>query len=220
MPEESVRKKSTRSTTRAPKKRAAATSRTAKPKDATKPRRTAAKKAPAKRVVKRAPKKTAEELEEEIFEAIEEMTPVRKAPTPIAETNASLAKSRRTLFIGVGVFAVLFMISAVVGLSDAGVVNVQSRFDERMVNASPEERAHLEEQQRAAAAARVPDGGLVPSGVPVEPVVPVMATTTDDLLASSTDAIASSTDALSTTTLDTLVPEPAVAGASSTEVVE
>ncbi len=220
MPEESVRKKRVVvSSTRTPKKRTTASSRTSRT-STTAPKKAVAKKVSTKRVTKK--KKLESIEEEEIFEEVEEneeevgAAPKRKAPTPLASTNASFAKSRRSALIGVVTFSLVLIVSAVIGLSDTGVVNVQSRIAERMASASPEERVRLEGQQRAQAAAQVPDGGLVPSGVSENQAESVVASSTD-VTASSTDATASSTDSMNASSTTSLVSEPeeTVAGASS-----
>jgi hypothetical protein len=121
--------------------------------------------------------------------------PRRKAPTPVAETNERAARSNILLYAGIGAFTVLLGVSAVIGFTDRGAINVQNLIESRMASASPEEKARLEQAQKATAN-NVPDGGLILSDTPDAPVVPVATSTPST--ASSTDATASSTEAVST----------------------
>ncbi len=164
-------------------------------------RKTAAKKTVRKAVgrtaaVKRAPRTKAPAVEEtESAPSTPAKRPRRKAPTPVAETKERAARSNVLLYAGIGVFAVLLALSAVIGFTDRGAINVQNLIESRMASATPEEKARLEQAQKATAN-NVPDGGLILSDTPDAPAAPVATSTPST--ASSTDATASSTEAVST----------------------
>lgn len=119
--------------------------------------------------------------------------PRRKAPT--SAVTPRTAKKSMALIIGSSVFVLFIGLSAIIGVTDKGAINVRGIIESRMASATPEERARLEQAQKATAN-NVPDGGLVASGIPEaapEPMATTTATTTPST-ASSTVATASSTD--------------------------
>jgi hypothetical protein len=124
-----------------------------------------------------------------------ESTPVarprRKAPTKVAATIVVDTRSKRIMYVGIGVFVLLFVAGTVIGFTDRGVINVKSIIETRILAASPEERARLEQAQKSTANNLV-DGGLIASGVPETPPEPVATTSAET--ATSTEAVASSTD--------------------------
>ncbi len=159
-------------------------------------RKTAAKKTVRKAVgrtaaVKRAPRtrRVVEEVTEEVSPTIRPSRARRKAPTVRMAEAPQAPRQNYFLYTGIAVCALLFGIGAAIGFSSDGAIDVGQIMNERIATASPEERARLEQAQRATAN-QVPDGGLVASDVQDDPV-PV-ATTTDGL-ASTTDALATST---------------------------
>jgi hypothetical protein len=174
-------------------------------------RKTAAKKTVRKAVgrtaaVKRAPRTKAllvEETESTPSPSAPVKRPRRKAPTPVAETKERAARSNVLLYTGAGVFVVLTVLSTIIGFTDRGAINVQSIIESRIAGATPEERARLEQAQKATAN-NVPDGGLVLSDTQAVPSAPVATTTPST--ASSTDALASTTEAAPSQT-DTLQPD-------------
>ncbi len=121
--------------------------------------------------------------------------PRRKAPT--LTITPRTADKRTGLYLGVGVFLFMFGISAAIGFTDEGAINVRGIIESRMASATPEERARLEQAQKATANS-LPDGGLMASGVPEAAPPPIATTTasTTPAAASSTEAAASSTDQL------------------------
>ena len=155
--------------------------------------KTAVKKTTRKRVVPegtvprvRAVRKTAE------------ASPVRKAPTRTAASmstevsSASRADSRKlkVTVIGVGLFALLLGVSALIGMSDKGELDVASAISQRKQNAGAEEKQALESVPTEQINPSAPNGGLVGMGAP-PPVVQVP------------EAIASSTELTATTTKTT-----------------
>ncbi len=120
------------------------------------------------------------------------VVPRRKAPTPTITPR--VVERRIGLYVGIGVFILMIGISAVIGFTDKGAINVRGIIESKMASATPEERARLERAQKATAN-NLPDGGLVASGVP-EATPPSIATTT----ASTTPPVASSTDATASST--------------------
>lgn len=163
MPEESVRKTAARKTVRKAVGRTAA--------------------------VTRAPRTRRTAPEEVVEVATKPARPRRKAPTAVAATRPAAPVKNYFLYTGIAVFVLLFGMGAILGLTSDGAIDVGSIMNERIAAASPEERARLEQAQRATAN-QVPDGGLIASGVP-ETAAP--ASTSTELTASSTDANASST---------------------------
>ncbi len=161
-------------------------------------RKTAAKKTVRKAVgrtaaVTRAPRtRTAPAVDSEEQVAAQPKRPRRKAPTPVAETTAQSKRNNRLLFVGVGIFVALFVLSAVIGFMDSGAINVRGIIESRMASATPEEKARLEQAQKATAN-NVPDGGLSLSETQTTPA-PIA--TTSPETASSTDASATSTEAV------------------------
>jgi hypothetical protein len=120
---------------------------------------------------------------------------VRKAPSravPAAASSRLAAAPRRgaPLLLGPVLFLIIVGISAGIGYSDHGSLDVPSAILERKQNATPEERAALESvptQQGNAA----PNGGLVATGKPQPEPSPVTASTTES--GTSTESTASST---------------------------
>ncbi|MFT7507200.1 MAG: hypothetical protein ACI92I_000340 [Acidimicrobiales bacterium] len=149
-------------------------------------KKTTRKVATRKAASKTAPRKTSSKTSSKTVTK----SAVRKAPTSVPETQ----KGKINVVVITGVVAFIFFVgvSVFVGVSGEGQISIKETIESQKEGASQEERDLIDtipvQQTRTA----VPDGGLVPSGVPVaepEPVVVV-----DDTVASSTDAVASSTD--------------------------
>lgn len=123
-----------------------------------------------------------------------EAAPVRKAPTrtPVSTTKNAEGKSDsrklKIVVLGVALFSVLLGVSALIGMSDKGELDVASAIAQRKQNASPEEKQALESVPTEQTKPSAPNGGLVGMGAP-EPVAPA-----PEVTASTTPQTASSTE--------------------------
>lgn len=118
-------------------------------------------------------------------------TSVRKAPSRVA-TPAQTRKSPKVFFVGFALFLVLLGVSAAIGFTDKGQLDVEASISLRKQNASPEEQQALNAvpvQQSQA----VPNGGLVGEG-PADVVPVLVPENTGSTTASTTDTTASSTE--------------------------
>ena len=156
---------------------------TKKPVKKTAPKKVASKAVPASKTPRRKPASK---------------TPVRKAPTAVAQTKQIEKKSNIVLIFGLVFFALVVGGSIALGISGDGEISIETRIADIRENATPEERSIINSipVQKVA----LPDGGLVPSGVP--DAVPEPKPT-----ASSSADSATSTDATATTTSETTVSE-------------
>ena len=163
------------------------------------PRKTAVKKTVRRRVPRRKEMESVESRAPDVRVDSESERPVRKAPTPIAASRRSnKAKRKQLLIVGV-IFIVGMGASALVGFTDAGVIDVNKEIEERNERLRSGQLGENDTQRvivpvQNTAANQLPDGGLI--GLPVSatppPPPPEPATTT----ATSTDDVASSTDAV------------------------
>ncbi|MFM2381510.1 MAG: hypothetical protein RLZZ76_277 [Candidatus Parcubacteria bacterium] len=124
-----------------------------------------------------------------------EVSPVRKAPTRTLDTAVSPVSRRRdsrklkVIILGTFLFSVLLGVSALIGMSDKGELDVASAITERKQSAtSEEEKQALESVPTEQIQPSAPNGGLVGMGAP-EPVVQL-----PEVTASSTEQTASSTE--------------------------
>jgi len=124
-------------------------------------------------------------------------TSVRKAPSRVAEAPATrtVRRSPKALFAGIFLFLVLLGVSAVIGFSDKGQLDVASAIALRKQGATTqEEKDALENVPTEQAVNALPNGGLVAlDASEVPPPPPSVVSTTTENTASSSDATASST---------------------------
>jgi hypothetical protein len=131
--------------------------------------------------------------------------PLRKAPPrEIAEATGRVAKraGRRPLFI-IGtasfLFLMLFGMSALIGLSDKGQLDVSSKIAARKAGASEEEKKELESVPTDQSFSALPNGGLVGMGSPEpSPEPPSVPDTASSTASTTTDS----------TTENQVAPEP------------
>ena len=171
-------------------------------------RKTTPKKAVRRTTTKKAPARTTATRTTAV--SARKAPVVRTAPAPTRPKGAS----GRTFLIGMVLFLVLIGVSAAIGYSDKGQLDVEQTITLRKQNATPEEQQVLnnvptQQQQNAA-----PNGGLIgvgksPKPQPSEPV----ATSTDET-ASTSDATASSTEEVieGSSTWESATEEPMVTG--------
>jgi hypothetical protein len=155
-----------------------------------------------------------------------DVSPVRKAPTRVSvapsvpSTHKGGHRKLKVVSIGVFLFAVLFGVSALIGISDKGQLDVSGAIAERKQNASGEEKQALETvptQQTQAA----PNGGLVGMGAPEPVPVPEPTASTTEETASSTEASGEQTESESSTpTEETESTDPQATETVSTDTVE
>lgn len=179
-------------------------------------RKTTVKKTPIKVVAKKAASKTVSSTR-----TTPKTTTTRKAPTPVATDRSNKRATSQRVAVGVSVFVVFLGISAVIGMSDAGQISVESTITERKQSASPEEKARIESIPVQQSQNALPNGGLLPSGVPVNVPAPEpesVASSTEPS-ATSTEPVASSTDAVSAEP-DTTPEESEEVSVSEEEVLQ
>lgn len=151
-------------------------------------RKTTAKKAVRRTTTKKVPARTTV--------ARTAAVPARKAPvvrtvsTPVRSHGAS----GRTFLIGMVLFLILLGVSAAIGYSDKGQLDVEQTIAVRKQNATPEEQQILNNVPTQQQQNNIPNGGLIgvgksPKPEPVEPV-----STSTDETASSSEVSASSTE--------------------------
>lgn len=124
-----------------------------------------------------------------------EVSTVRKAPTRtsvFSETNAPRkgdSRKLKVLVLGTFLFSVLLGVSALIGMSDKGELDVASAIAQRKQNASPEEKQALESVPTDQVKPSAPNGGLVGMGAPEPAVVPeVSASSTAETASSTTES--------------------------------
>jgi len=118
--------------------------------------------------------------------------PARKAPTPVSQNNASDSRTKRLNILGFVLFFVVVGISAIIGISGGGEINIQTTINTLKENATTEERQRIESipvQNKNA----LPNGGLGHSKVEKPP-------TPEASTASTTPSSTSTTPDLATTT--------------------
>ena len=98
-------------------------------------------------------------------------TAVRKAPARIQTSTPKSRRSPKLIIAGAAFFLVLLGISAAIGFSDKGQLNVEGLISARKQNATPAEKVALEAVPTDQAKNNIPNGGLVGMGQPA-PVVP------------------------------------------------
>lgn len=161
---------------------------------------------------KRAPRKRAAPIEGEVVKVPRKRTPrkviteddvsdtlvvstvsqTRKAPTLIGSEIERKKTQRTQSLIISGVILVGFAVSAVVGFSDSGKIDINATIASRNAELSPDGSSQLIPVQNTS---QEPDGGLIGLGdtpISAEAVSTTTASTTDQS-ASSTESVASST---------------------------
>jgi hypothetical protein len=118
-------------------------------------------------------------------------TTARKAPARVQAVVQTSRRSPKLLFAGLGFFIVVVGISAAIGYSDKGQLNVEGLISARKQSATPEEKVVLEAVPTEQAKNNIPNGGLVGMGQPEPVIVPPVETSTTT--ATSTEGTASST---------------------------
>lgn len=126
--------------------------------------------------------------------------PLRKAPPRVSVPTPVITgrpEKRTMMVVGIAtfLFLVLFGVSALIGLSDKGQLDVSSKIAARKESATEEEKKELESVPTEQNAPTVPNGGLVgmgSEGTP-PPAPEVFSTTTLESVATSTVDTASST---------------------------
>lgn len=123
----------------------------------------------------------------------------RKAPSRFV--SSSPIRKRSSLLVFVLCFVLLGAltgVSALIGLSDKGQLDVSSTIAKRKEKASPEEKQKLEAVPTEQAQASTPNGGLVGMGQPTAPAVaPQPVSTSTKAVASTSKASVASSSAKS-----------------------
>ncbi len=121
----------------------------------------------------------------------------RKAPTSLAAQKKKERRAQRILFGGIGGFVVVLAVSVFIGTRDAGEVTITAVLEEQKKDATPEELQLINNVGVQETKTKKIDGGLVPSGVPVQQseseVVSKQATSSPDATASSSASVAATT---------------------------
>jgi len=126
--------------------------------------------------------------------AVSKTTSRRKAPTPVAKQKQQSQHSQRMTLVAIGIFILILGTSIFIGFSGDGQISINETITQQKEDATPEELNRIESVPVQQTRSAQPDGGLVPSGVPEEKVVPKPVATSTDSTASSSDATATSTD--------------------------
>ena len=137
----------------------------------------------------------------------------RKAPTSIAVQQRGAQKARRIVFAGIGVFVVTVAISVFIGTRDSGEIVITTVLEEQKKDATPEELQAINNIGVQETKTKKIDGGLVPSGVPVQQPEPEVA---PEQTASSSDATASSSVPMATSTETQVTEEDTPSDTSDT----
>jgi hypothetical protein len=138
-------------------------------------------------------------------------TTTRKAPVKTAVATPKTKRSPKVLIIGFALFFLVMGVSALIGFSDTGQLNVENTIRDRKQNATGDEKEALQSVPTEQAVSGAPNGGLVGTGQVVEEAVVPVATSTVDISASSSLQVASST--MST---ETVPQEEVIADAEAT----
>jgi hypothetical protein len=155
-----------------------------------------------------------------------DVSPVRKAPprvsvAPVATaTHKGSHKKLKVVSVGVFLFAVLFGVSALIGMSDKGQLDVSGAIAERKQNASDEEKKALETVPTEQAQASAPNGGLVGMGAPEPAPVPEPTASTTEETASSTEATGEQAEPETTPTEEAESTDPQATETASADTVE
>lgn len=125
--------------------------------------------------------------------------PERKAPTPIASTKASRMKRRKQLITAFVVLVIGIGISAVVGFTDKGQIDVQKTIQERneriRTNTTDERDANTQLIEVPVQNTNIkPKEGLVGAGKAKAPAPAPVPVVTSSTTASTTDTVASTTE--------------------------
>jgi len=162
-----------------------------------------------KPVRKAAPKKAASKsvaTKKPTTKKVVRKTAVRKAPTPVATQKAETKSSNQIRIAGIVVFLLILGGSIAVGVSGDGQISIEGAISDQREVATPEQQTVID--SISVQETKLPDGGLVPSGVPVEVPKPEPVASSTESIASSTESFATSTDAVSDEVVDeTIAPE-------------
>ena len=165
------------------------------------PRKIAEKTAPRKRVISRIVTDR-----DGLQKSEERISPIsdRKAPTPLAEGQAVQQRRKKQTIVIVLTVVLGIGISALVGYTDNGQIDVQKTIEdrnERIRTNNPNEHdvmtSTLEVPVQNTNNAGKADGGFIGQGAPAstpQPVVASSTATSSDQTASSTETVASSTE--------------------------
>ncbi len=169
---------------RAPRKRVAATKSV---------RKKAPRKVARKRVVRKAPSVSKD------VDRRESSGSTRRAPTPIAANRASGKVKQKQHMIVFAAVIVSIGLSAAVGLTDKGQIDVNREIEERNERIRSGQSGGDGSQNilvpvQNTAANQLPDGGLVGLGIGTTPPAPAPAPEPATTTASSTDETSSSTE--------------------------
>ena len=139
-------------------------------------------------------------------------TPERKAPTPLASTAAERRQKKKQIFVVVTLILLGIGTSAAVGFVDSGQIDINAVVEarnERLLAGNATENDTLVSEvaipvQNTTNSGKA-DGGLRGLGSQVKkpsppPVVSTSTATSSDLMASSTDSVASSTETIASST--------------------
>ena len=172
-------------------------------------RKTTAKKAVRRVATKKVPARTVERKPVAVS-SVSSVSSVRKAPARVSLSVApkSTRRSGKVFLLGFLLFGVLLGVSALIGASDKGELDVAGKIAERKEQATPEEQASLE-AVTSGSANSVPTASLVGMGDDPGTVPPVV----EQVVASTTEVNASSTTDIASTTPEELQTEQ-VAGES------
>lgn len=125
-------------------------------------------------------------------------TATRKAPIKTEVIAPKNRRSPKVLIVGLILFLLVMGVSALIGFSDTGQLNVENTIRERKQNATGDEQAALQSVPIEQAGAGAPNGGLVGMGQTAPEVVVPVATSTDNTSSSSSSLTASSTPSAET----------------------
>ena len=126
-------------------------------------------------------------------------SPARKAPTAVAQVKRIEKKNNIVLISGSLFFMLVIGVSVAIGVSGDGEISIEARIMNMKEDATPEERSKI--ISVPVQKTSLPDGGLVPSGVPDIRPEPEVHT-------SSTESTATSTESVSTTTSESSIDDP------------
>lgn len=184
------------------------------PRASTKTTEEEVKKAPRKRAIRRvvtkddeapAPRRT-RAPRKVVSDDVEEDASPRRAPTVFAKEKAESSRKRKSLLVGIGVLLVVTAVSAWIGSTDSGQINVSAKIEEESQR-QPQANIDVENQEGGTTVPvqNTPPppeaiSGLQGRGVGTAPVNQPAPVTEE---ATSTPEVATSTDAVVATTEET-----------------
>jgi hypothetical protein len=75
-------------------------------------------------------------------------TTTRKAPTRVTRSATKSKENNLPIFIGIGIFILVLGVSAAVGYSDKGSINVSGVISEKKNSGTEEEKAAIKKERR------------------------------------------------------------------------